>query len=179
MALTPGQAVSAKMSYQEDDTQVDSDLSKVASEIAMTSLGDSNSETDMEDDVVDDAVEIKDRSQDDLTHLWAPKVTEICVQKKHEETDKQEAVQAGEAGIEKRNVEDDKKREDDLSYLWAPKEAKASVQKKVEAEKKEEKKEDNKEVKIGENKGRIVKNKTNTNINMIIKRLFFEICLSD
>ena len=70
---------------EEDDNQVDSDLSKVANEIAMTSGNpmDSNSETDLDDDIVDDAVEIKDTRPvvEDLSFLWAPKVTEVCVPK--------------------------------------------------------------------------------------------------
>ena len=55
---------------------------KVANEIALTnsSLVESNSETDLDDDIVDDAVEIKSLTPpEDLSYLWAPKVTEVCV----------------------------------------------------------------------------------------------------
>merc|ERR1719234_2137774 len=67
---------------EEDDNQLDSDLSKVANEIALTnsSLVESNSETDLDDDIVDDAVEVKSLAPpEDLSYLWAPKVTEVCV----------------------------------------------------------------------------------------------------
>merc|ERR1719193_941321 len=78
----------------EEDNQLDSDLSKVANEIALTSssLMESNSETDLDDDIVDDAVEIKSLTPpEDLSYLWAPKVTEVCVvPKSPEDADKGE-----------------------------------------------------------------------------------------
>merc|ERR1719234_982057 len=82
---------------EEDDNQLDSDLSKVANEIALTnsSLVESNSETDLDDDIVDDAVEIKSLTPpEDLSYLWAPKVTEVCVVPKSPEksdNDKEES----------------------------------------------------------------------------------------
>ena len=96
----------------EDDSQVDSDLSKVANEIALTtgSLLESNSETDIDDDIVDDAVEIKDTPRPDLSYLWEPKVTEICVEEK--------VVDPKESVLKAVEI---KKVQADLSYLWAPK----------------------------------------------------------
>ena len=61
---------------------------QVASEIALTNsrLVESNSETDLDDDIIDDAVEIKSLTPpEDLSYLWAPKVTEVCVEQKSPE----------------------------------------------------------------------------------------------
>merc|ERR1719234_2800027 len=82
MTEEAGKKQAAGCQREEDDNQLDSDLSKVANEIALTnsSLVESNSETDLDDDIVDDAVEIKSLTPpEDLSYLWAPKVTEVCV----------------------------------------------------------------------------------------------------
>ena len=73
---------------------------KVANEIALTNstLVESNSETDLDDDIVDDAVEIKSLTPpEDLSYLWAPKVTEVCVEPKSPEDDLKSDTDKGES----------------------------------------------------------------------------------
>ena len=85
---------------------------KVANEIALTnsSLVESSSETDLDDDIVDDAVEIKSLTPpEDLSYLWAPKVTEVCVAPKSPED-------ASKSNTEKGESESITKEEDMNSY---------------------------------------------------------------
>ena len=59
----------------------------------------SNSETDLDDDIVDDAVEIQSLTPpEDLSYLWAPKVTEVCVASKSPEDASKSDTNKGESG---------------------------------------------------------------------------------
>merc|ERR1711962_431664 len=109
----PLDVVGTSQIMDEDDTQVDSDLSKVANEIARTSidLTDSPSETDVDDDIIDDAVEIKD-NKCELSDLWVPKVTEVSSEqnnKMEEENDEHLPELEDEFMVEETLGEDDRR----------------------------------------------------------------------
>ena len=83
---------------------------KVANEIALTnsSLVESNSETDLDDDIVDDAVEIKSLTPpEDLSYLWAPKVTEVCVVPKSPEDASKSETDKGESFTKEEDTKND------------------------------------------------------------------------